>query len=383
MSQYVDSFYFYIMILTLIPAMVLGYTEKKIKYYGLMASVFMTFMIVGENKLQRICLILFYIGQLVLVKMYLYLRKKYESKWLMRIFVLLSISPLFIVKISPYFTTRSIGFIGISYITFRVIQIIVDCFDGLIEEISIVDFTYFILFFPSLSSGPIDRYQKFKKDIDSVISKEDYAKDYLFQGVYRIFVGVAYKFILAEIISIFWMDKIPETKTIINTISYAYAYTLYLFFDFAGYSHMAVGTGYILGVRLPENFNKPFLSKNMKEFWNRWHMSLSFWFRDYIYNRFVFSSIKNKRFKSRYTASYFAYLITMCTMGLWHGFKLFYIIYGLYMAIVLILTDYIQRKSKFYKKYKKNKVFNVCEMILNFQVVAFGLLLFSGYLYAK
>ncbi len=72
------------------------------------------------------------------------------------------------------------------------------------------------------------------------------------------------------------MDKIPKVHSLYNTLSYMYCYSLYLFFDFAGYSLMAIGTGYILGVKVPENFNKPFISKDIKEFWNRWHMSLSF-----------------------------------------------------------------------------------------------------------
>ena len=84
--------------------------------------------------------------------------------------------------------------------------------------------------------------------------------------------------------------------------SYMYAYTFYLFFDFAGYSAFAVGLSYLFGIHTPENFNRPFLSRDIRDFWNCWHMSLSFWFRDHIYNRFVFTALKNKWFKSCYTA---------------------------------------------------------------------------------
>ena len=162
-----------------------------------------------------------------------------------------------------------------------------------------------------------------------------------------------------------------------------YAYSFYLFFDFAGYSLIAVGVSYILGVKTPDNFNMPFISKDIKEFWNRWHMSLSFWFRDFIYTRFVMSSMKKKRFKSRYTSSYIGYIITMGTMGIWHGTEIYYILYGLYHGILIILTDYLQRKSKLYKKYKKNYVFNLASIVLTFHLVCFGFLIFSGRLFMK
>ena len=134
---------------------------------------------------------------------------------------------------------------------------------------------------------------------------------------------------------------------------------------------------------MPENFNAPFLSRNMKEFWDRWHISLSIWFRDFIYTRVVMRFMKKKVFKSRFTGSYIAYIITMCTMGIWHGFKIFYIIYGLYMALALIATDYFQRKNSYYKKYKNKTWWKVCAIGINFNVACFGILLFSGYLYNR
>ena len=172
------------------------------------------------------------------------------------------------------------------------------------------------------------------------------------------------------------MAVIPADKTLFNIISYMYAYTLYLFFDFAGYSLFAIGTGYILGIKVPENFNKPFISKDMKEFWTRWHISLSRWFGDYIFSRFVLNSMRKKRFKSRFTASHVAQILTMFVMGLWHGLTVYYILYGLYQGIALVLTDIYQRKSKFYKKYKKNKVFNCIQVVVTFHIVSFGMLLF-------
>ncbi|MBO3446349.1 MBOAT family O-acyltransferase, partial [Clostridium sp. CCUG 7971] len=155
--------------------------------------------------------------------------------------------------------------------------------------------------------------------------------------------------------------------------------SLYLFFDFAGYSLFAVGTSYILGIKTPDNFNKPFISKDMKEFWTRWHISLSRWFGDYIFSRFVISSMRKKRFKKRATAAHVAQMITMITMGFWHGLTWYYILYGVYQGIVLILTDIYQKKSKFYKKHKKEKWFEIVQIVITFNIACFGLLIFSGY----
>ena len=94
-----------------------------------------------------------------------------------------------------------------------------------------------------------------------------------------------------------WLSSLPA-EGLGATLSYLYGYTLFLFFNFAGYSSMAIGTGYLLGVQVPENFRQPFFSVDMKDFWSRWHISLSTWLRDYVYSRFVMRSLKARRFQT-------------------------------------------------------------------------------------
>ena len=153
-----------------------------------------------------------------------------------------------------------------------------------------------------------------------------------------------------------------------------------MFFDFAGYSLIAVGTSYIFGVHAPDNFNKPFLSKDMKEFWTRWHISLSRWFGDYIFSRYVLNAMRNKKYKNRATASHVAQMITMTVMGFWHGLTWYYIAYGVYQGLMLVLTDEFTKKSKFYKKHKKEKWFQRLQIFITFNIVCFGMLIFSGFL---
>lgn len=296
-------------------------------------------------------------------------------------FVLLSLIPLVITKYSHFFQQKYVlGFLGVSYLSFKVIQIIVETYDGLIKEISVLDFFSFILFFPTISSGPIDRSRRFLEDLNKKLSKDEYI-ELLKTGLYKVFQGILYKFIIGYIVYQYWILKIPANHTIINAFNYMYAYSFYLFFDFAGYSRMAVGTSNILGIKTPENFNMPFLSRDIKDFWNRWHISLSTWFRDFIYTRYVMSSMKAKRFKSRYTASYIGYFITMLTMGIWHGTELHYILYGVYHGLLMVITDYFERNNKWYKKNSKKNGWNIAFTILTFNLICFGFLIFSGYLF--
>jgi len=384
--QYGDYFYLYILAIALIPAIILGMLEKNIKYYGAFISILMIIAIIGIEKVFP----LFLVGEIAVIKIYSVLRKKTDNKYLYYFVLLCSMLPLLISKVTALVAISNIGFIGLSYMNFKAIQMIIEIYDETIKEVSILNTIYFFIFFTTLSSGPVDRSRRFESDLEKKISKSEYINEYLSVGVKRIIKGVVYKFVIANLINSLWMSQILEVAKIhrklvliINSWSYMYAYSLYLFFDFAGYTALAVGTSYILGIRMPENFNKPFLSKDMKEFWTRWHISLSKWFGDYIYSRFVLNSMRKKRFKNRFVASHAAQLLTMFIMGAWHGLKWYYIIYGLYQGLALVGTDIYQRKSKFYKKHKKEKWFQYVQIVVTFHIACFGLFLFSGYLYNK
>jgi membrane protein involved in D-alanine export len=381
LTQYGDYFYLYILLLSLIPAIVLGIKGKNIKPYGILLSIFMVGVIIGINSTGIKLFIMFLVGELILIYVYLIIRRKTDNKYIYYLTLFLSILPIIITKVSSIIPFGAIGFIGLSYLNFKAIQMIIEIYDGAIKEIKFSSLIYFIIFFPTLSSGPIDRYRRFEEDLSKTIPRKEYVSEYLYTGIKKIIIGLGYKFVLAYIINTLWMSKIPADITFINGLNYMYAYSLYLFFDFAGYSSFAVGTSYIIGIKTPDNFNKPFLSKDMKEFWMRWHISLSKWFGDYLYSRIVLNSMRKKLFKNRFRASHFAQMVTMLTMGIWHGLEWFYIIYGLYQGGVLVLTDIVQRKSKFYKKHKKEKWFQRTQIVFNFNVACFGLLLFSGYLF--
>lgn len=380
-TQYADFFSLCIMLPLFIPAIILGILGKSIKYYAAVISIPVFGLLMGFNSLQTMQFTIFIIFEVLLIYTYLYLQKKYENKYIYYTVFSLSILPLIMVKACVYTSHfQFLGFMGISYISFRIWQMIIEIHDHHIESLSLWEVLYFITFFPTISSGPIDRYNRFKKDLDKKIPGKEYLEEYLLTGIKKIITGIAYKFAIANLINIYFISNPATEKTFLNIIVYMYAYTMYLFFDFAGYSAFAIGTSYVLGIKTPENFNKPFLARNMKEFWDRWHISLSKWFGDYLFSRFILNVIRSKKIKSKKAAIRCGYMVTMFTMGLWHGFYLFYITYGIYQGLMLILTD-IYTKSKIYRKFKKSNYYDLISRIVCFHIVAFGMLIFSGYLF--
>ena len=364
-----------LLIILSIPAIFLGIKEKKNKYYILFSSLVFCFLVYSKNINSLIYLVIFLIYEYMLIKVYL--RLKIEKNCdRVSIFVILSLVPLVISRILPILEIDyKYGFLGISYITFKVMQILVEIKDNMIKEVNFIDYLSFMIFFPTLSSGPIDRSRRFIKDIEKTISKTEYL-DNLGKGIEYILQGLVYKIILSQLI----FDKIniisEATYTTKNLTIYMYLYGFYLFFDFAGYSLMAVGVSKIFGIDTPMNFNKPFLAKDMKDFWNRWHMSLSHWFRDFVFSRLVFAMFKKKIFKSSLTTAMVAYIVNMTLMGVWHGINFSYLLYGLYHGIILAITEYFQ-KTKFYKNNKNKKWFEYSSIFITFNLVMFGFFIFS------
>ena len=162
-----------------------------------------------------------------------------------------------------------------------------------------------------------------------------------------------------------------------------YAYSFYLFFDFAGYSAFAIAFGYLLGIHVPENFDKPFVSKNIKEFWTRWHISLSFWFRDFIYMRFLLFAFKKKWFKNKNHAAYVANFLTFGAMGFWHGTATHYLVYGVYHACLITAHDLFARWNRprpdaVARIWGDTLGWQIGGALVTFQMVCLGFLIFSG-----
>lgn len=377
MSFFEGLTFFSYLLVALLGAVVIGILEKPLRYYTFFLSLAFITAVFWKNPLQFLYLIFYVLLQIVLVRGYLYVRDKYGRKsGIYHVFLVMSLAPLVVNKISGLVHLSIFGFLGISYLTFRSIQMIIEIYDGVIKEVPLVEFLSFLLFFPSISSGPIDRSRRFHEDYVRVYKRSEYL-EMVGDGLMKMMLGLVYKFVLAALFAQ-WMDAVAYGTTWYAGAGYVYCYGLNMFFDFAGYSLMAVGTSYILGVKAPDNFRLPFLSKDIKDFWDRWHISLSHWFRDFIFSRFIMTAIRKKWFKTKLTGASVGFIVNMLVMGAWHGLTVSYLLYGLYHGILLAVTEVYQKKSKFYKKNKKKSWYQAVSCFLTLQLVMFGFYIFSG-----
>lgn len=377
MTLFEDYRFFFWLIILLLPAVILGVREKSLKGYTLFCSLLFICLALWTDVRQLCFMAVYYVWELALVKGYCKLRAKYGRQGkLYGCAVLLSILPLIFCKLSPFLPFQWFNFLGVSYLTFKTVQIIIEAYDGIIEDISIFSYSSYLLFFPVVSSGPIDRSRRFLEDFNRILPKKEYL-DLAGDGLQSIMLGLVYKFVLGGILYR-GVDALAEVTSWYGIIGYTYCYGFYLFFDFAGYSLMAVGVSRFFGIETPGNFNKPFISRDIKEFWDRWHITLSHWFRDFIFSRFMMKAIKKKWFHTRLQKAGAAFLVNMFIMGAWHGLTVYYLLYGVYHGCLLAFTEVYQKKSKFYKKYKGKKWYQTMSWFLTMQAVMFGFLIFSG-----
>lgn len=372
MNYFEGNEFFLLLFVVLLIGFVLNYFGKRKDYYILSLSILFAGAIYGKSKTMVVYLLAFIIYQYVLV----FIAQRMDSKRLKPL-VMLSILPLVVNKVFAITQLHLLAFIGISYMSFKTIQIMLEISDGLIKEkISVKDYLQFLLFFPTVSSGPIDRSRRFLKEINEVMPRKDYL-ELAGDGIYRIVLGLLYKVVLSTYVYQILL-ALSNTGTVVYSIKYMYLYTLYLFFDFAGYSLMAVGSSNVLGIQTPMNFNKPFLSIDIKDFWTRWHITLSTWLRDFVFSRVLMQVIRKKWFKNRLHNAAYAYMVNMLVMGFWHGISVSYIAYGFYHGILMSGFEIYQKKSTFYKKHKNKTWYKLISWFVTMNLVMVGFFIFSG-----
>lgn len=372
-------FFVYLAVL-MIPAVVLGMREKSLKPYRNLLTVSFIVMVYKETPMQLLYLVLYTAGACYLVKIYLYLRTRYgRNETIYGHAVFFALFPLILSKAGGLYGKNVFGFLGISYICFRVLQVLIEIYDGVIQKIKIPDFLSFLLFFPALSSGPIDRSRRFQADNEAVYKREEY-EELLKNGLYKLILGMFYKLVCSACFYKLLTEVFAGRYRPLYLVGYAYVYGLYMFFDFAGYSSMAVGASYLLGIKMPDNFNKPFISVDIKEFWNRWHITLSAWLRDFVFTRFMINAARKKWFKDRLSRAAAGMMLNMVLMGMWHGLEGHYFVYGIYHGLLLSITEIWQKKSGFYQKYKEKVWYKTISWFITLNLVMFGFLIFSGHI---
>ena len=332
------SFLYYFLPITLIL-----YFVSKDKYKNiilLLASLFFYFY--GEPKYTVLMLISAFSAYIhgILIEKF---REKGYSKLFLVSGLVVSLGILivfkymdFIIKNINYISNSNIKLlrlvlpIGISFYTFQGLSYIVDVYkkDAKVCR-SFVDFATYVCLFPQLIAGPIVRYTTIEDELKNRI----HSFDKFAYGVNRFVVGLAKKVILANNLGMLVdiMTKSNE-KSVLSYWMVAIFFSLQIYYDFSGYSDMAIGLGRMFGFDFLENFNYPFISKSIKEFWRRWHISLSSFFRDYVYIPLGGNRVSRGRW-------IFNLLIVWSLTGLWHGDSWNFILWGLYFAILLIIEN--------------------------------------------
>lgn len=248
--------------------------------------------------------------------------------------------------------------IGISFYTFQLLSYLVDVYRGdTPAQRNILSFAAYVSLFPQLIAGPIVRYKTVAAELSSRrTTLQDAA-----EGAQRFLVGLGKKVLLANVLGeLCTAYRVAAEPSVLFSWLYALSFTLQIYFDFSGYSDMAIGLGRIFGFHFSENFNYPFLSRSIAEFWRRWHISLGSWFRDYVYiplggNRVSFL---------RWTGNI---LVVWALTGLWHGAAWNFVLWGLYFAVLLLL-----------EKWLRPRLPAVLSHVLVLLLLLFSFVLFSG-----
>lgn len=345
--------------------------NKFITYKTLIFIVVVTYIYFCIPESYELFLLLLY----VYIVYYIFVKNEYKET----IFPMIVIAfPMILHKIdiaNPMFKI-----IGISYITFRTIQAIVDSQNY--GKLSFFEFTSFLLFPTTLLAGPIDRSYRFQEDLQKGYENLTFLN--ILKGWEILVVGVLFKFIFAELVYMFWLSKIDENSTaLVDMINSAYSYTVYLFFDFAGYSAMAVGLSIMIGIFIPMNFNHPYLAPNPQDFWRRFHITLGSWLNDYFFKPLYkylhnFSFLKGRKLLIQNLAITSTFLL----MGMWNGLTWYFIfsgfLFGVYSSIHNSYVLYVKKGGfDYFSIFPQGLSINI-KRFLMINGAVFALYFFSG-----
>lgn len=326
------TFLYYFLPITLIIYFI---TPKKYKNLILLIAS-LIFYIYGEPKyvvLMLLDIFIAYIGGILI--------DKYKDKSIFRVFVCIPILLLIIFKYSDFFISNFNSLfntklnllnlalpIGISFYTFQIISYLVDVYKGKVKcQKSFIKLATYVSLFPQLIAGPIVRYETVNEKLDD--RKQSFS-DFSY-GIRRFIIGLAKKVLLAnELARLVNIFSSTSEKTFIFYWLFAICYTLEIYLDFSGYSDMAIGLGRMFGFHFNENFDYPYTSKSITEFWRKWHMSLSSWFKDYVY---IPLGGNRNGIKKQIRNIFIVWLLT----GLWHGASWNFVIWGLFFGVILVI----------------------------------------------
>jgi alginate O-acetyltransferase complex protein AlgI len=276
--------------------------------------------------------------------------------------------------------TGDLAWLGFSYVAFRLIHTLRDRQNGILPDLTLREYITYVLFTPAYIAGPIDRAERFTGDLRKIPQMVGLDGNRFLAGGQRIVIGMFKKFIIADALAM-GMSMTPVNALQANSTAglwvLLYGYALRLFFDFSGYTDIAIGLGMLFGVQLPENFNRPYLTTNITKFWQSWHITLSNWARFYVFSPLSRSLLRREPRPSPTLVVFVSQLATMIVIGLWHGVSWNYFIWGVWHGLALFVhKQWSDRTRKWYRglndKPWQRRAWTFFSWFITFQYVVLG-----------
>ncbi len=371
----------YFLFFLIFPFIYIGsliFSKKGNLYYRtfLLVSSLLYYFLLEINHLEAFLVLVLLALMNVVVLQKIYISKKFNltffdyplAKVFLIIGIILNLIPLIFIK--DYIKilgidTKTLVFlniIGLSYFVFNSISLLVDFYKERFKYFTPLDVFIYLFYFPKVLAGPLVRFKEFVQELYTNYSSKSYMD--LNYGLFLISFGVVKKWIADFVYSTTSpVLSTPEAFSGDRLFLSIYMYSIFIFLDFSGYTDIARGTSLLLGIKLPENFNTPYLSKNLKEFWRRWHITLYQWIKDYIYIDLLGGNRKGK------FRTYLNILVAFTLSGIWHGNYFNYVIWGFLHGIGVILSSFIGEL--------KNKVQAIFSWFVTFNAVSFLWMFFA------
>ncbi len=277
-----------------------------------------------------------------------------------------------------------IEWLGFSYIAFRLIHTFRDRQTDILPALSLREYLTYVIFFPALTAGPIDRVERFLEDYAALSEMVGLDAARIVEGMSRITTGLFKKFVLADSLALFSLTatNAEQVNSAPGLWVLLYAYAFRLFLDFSGYSDIAIGIGILLGVKLPENFDRPYLKNNLVTFWQSWHITLSNWVRFYVYSPLSRALLRRKPRPPTQFIIFASHMSTMIVIGLWHGVSWTFLIWGVWHGLGLFIhKQWSDRTRKWYiglkDKPRTKRLWTIAGTVITFQFVVLGWVWFA------
>jgi alginate O-acetyltransferase complex protein AlgI len=278
-----------------------------------------------------------------------------------------------------------LNWLGFSYVAFRLLHTLRDRHTGQLPTLSLREYVTYVIFFASFTAGPIDRAERFSTDWRALPALRGFDADRWAAGINRIAIGALKKFAIADTLAQGAALNAINAAQIDNPLglwALLYGYALRLYFDFSGYTDIAIGVGVLFGIHLPDNFNRPYLKTNITAFWQSWHITLSSWARAYIFSPLSRWLLMQPRRPSSTVIVLTTQLVTMIVIGLWHGLALNFVLWGAWHGVALFVhKQWSDHTRQWYRGLKdkphRKRLWTAFSWFITFQYVVIGWLWFA------